>query len=135
MSDLGMERDAITYSALISALSKGRQWGLAIDVFNHMVRLFWRLPAFICAMLGSPQLYWPSSWLSWPEPGQAHPVLLLTNPNGPGSLTDACDPAVCPHAAKLAAQVAEGVECDAVTCCSLITALDKGGQWQLAEQV
>jgi pentatricopeptide repeat protein len=37
MSDLGMERDAITYSALISALSKGRQWGLAIDVFNHMV--------------------------------------------------------------------------------------------------
>jgi hypothetical protein len=31
--------------------------------------------------------------------------------------------------------VAEGVECDAVTCCSLITALDKGGQWQLAEQV
>lgn len=28
-----------------------------------------------------------------------------------------------------------GVECDAVTCCSLITALDKGGQWQLAEQV
>jgi hypothetical protein len=31
--------------------------------------------------------------------------------------------------------VAEGVECDAVTCCSLITALDKGGQRQLAEQV
>ena len=28
-----------------------------------------------------------------------------------------------------------GIECDAVTCCSLITALDKGGQWQLAEQV
>ncbi len=28
-----------------------------------------------------------------------------------------------------------GVESDAVTCCSLITALDKGGQWQLAEQV
>jgi pentatricopeptide repeat protein len=27
------------------------------------------------------------------------------------------------------------VECDAVTCCSLITALDKGGQWRLAEQV
>jgi len=27
------------------------------------------------------------------------------------------------------------IECDAVTCCSLITALDKGGQWQLAEQV
>ena len=27
-----------------------------------------------------------------------------------------------------------GIECDAVTCCSLITALDKGGQWQLAEQ-
>jgi hypothetical protein len=28
-----------------------------------------------------------------------------------------------------------GIECDAVTCCSLITALDKGGQWPLAEQV
>ena len=28
-----------------------------------------------------------------------------------------------------------GIECDAVTCCSLITALDKGGQWQVAEQV
>eukprot|EP01026_Neomeris_dumetosa_P062821 TRINITY_DN59559_c0_g1_i1.p5 TRINITY_DN59559_c0_g1~~TRINITY_DN59559_c0_g1_i1.p5 ORF type:complete len:206 (-),score=35.46 TRINITY_DN59559_c0_g1_i1:15-632(-) len=28
-----------------------------------------------------------------------------------------------------------GIEADAVTCCSLITALDKGGQWQLAEQV
>lgn len=27
------------------------------------------------------------------------------------------------------------MDCDAVTCCSLITALDKGGQWQLAEQV
>jgi hypothetical protein len=31
--------------------------------------------------------------------------------------------------------VEAGVESDAVTCCSLITALDKGGQWQLAEQV
>jgi hypothetical protein len=30
---------------------------------------------------------------------------------------------------------ASGVECDAVACCSLITALDKGGHWQLAEQV
>lgn len=29
-------RDAITYSAVISALSKGRQWALAIDVFNFM---------------------------------------------------------------------------------------------------
>lgn len=27
------------------------------------------------------------------------------------------------------------VEVDAVTCCSLITALDKGGQWELAEKV
>ena len=34
--DWGLLRDAITYSAAISALSKGRQWSLAIDVFNHM---------------------------------------------------------------------------------------------------
>lgn len=28
-----------------------------------------------------------------------------------------------------------GVEADVVTCCSLISALERGGQWQLAEQV
>lgn len=33
----GLVRDAITYSTLISALAKGRQWGRAIEVFNHMV--------------------------------------------------------------------------------------------------
>eukprot|EP00198_Chlamydomonas_reinhardtii_P000668 XP_001690003.1 predicted protein [Chlamydomonas reinhardtii] len=32
-------------------------------------------------------------------------------------------------------QCDHNIECDAVTCCSLITALDKGGQWQLGEQV
>lgn len=31
--------DAITYSAVLSALSKGRQWGLAIRVFNWMVEV------------------------------------------------------------------------------------------------
>ncbi len=36
MESWGLARDAITYSAVISALSKGRQWSLAIDVFNHM---------------------------------------------------------------------------------------------------
>lgn len=36
MAEWGLSRDAITYSAAISALSKGRQWSLAIDVFNHM---------------------------------------------------------------------------------------------------
>lgn len=29
-------RDAITYSAVISALAKGRQWGAAIELFHHM---------------------------------------------------------------------------------------------------
>ena len=28
-----------------------------------------------------------------------------------------------------------GIECDVVTCCSLISAMEKGGQWELAEQV
>ena len=28
---------------------------------------------------------------------------------------------------------ARGVEADVVTCCSLISALERGGQWQLAE--
>lgn len=30
---------------------------------------------------------------------------------------------------------AHSVQCDAVTTCSLISALDKGGQWQMAESV
>ncbi len=28
-----------------------------------------------------------------------------------------------------------GVEADVVTCCSLISALERGGQWQLAGQL
>lgn len=32
MEDVGLPRDAITYSALISALSKGRQWSLGESV-------------------------------------------------------------------------------------------------------
>lgn len=51
MSDMGMERDAITYSALISALSKGRQWSLAIDVFNHMVAEGVECDAVTCCSL------------------------------------------------------------------------------------
>ena len=31
--------------------------------------------------------------------------------------------------------IESGIETDAVTCCSLITSLDKGGQWQMAEKV
>ena len=84
MSDQGMERDAITYSALISALSKGRQWGLAIDVFNHMVRLCCcssqqptALPSVavsIMLTLASCSMKLkgdtsPSGWLSPPEGG------------------------------------------------------------------
>jgi pentatricopeptide repeat protein len=51
MPDMGMERDAITYSALISALSKGRQWGMAIDVFNHMVAEGVECDAVTCCSL------------------------------------------------------------------------------------
>jgi pentatricopeptide repeat domain-containing protein 1 len=51
MPDMGMDRDAITYSALISALSKGRQWGMAIDVFNHMVAEGVECDAVTCCSL------------------------------------------------------------------------------------
>ncbi len=34
----GLVRDGITYSATISGLAKGRQWTLAIDVFDHMTQ-------------------------------------------------------------------------------------------------
>lgn len=51
MADIGLERDAITYSALISALSKGRQWSLAIDVFNHMVAEGVECDAVTCCSL------------------------------------------------------------------------------------
>jgi pentatricopeptide repeat protein len=30
---------------------------------------------------------------------------------------------------------ARGIEADVVTCCSLINALERGGQWQLAEKL
>lgn len=51
MPEMGMERDAITYSALISALSKGRQWSMAIDVFNHMVAEGVECDAVTCCSL------------------------------------------------------------------------------------
>ena len=34
-----------------------------------------------------------------------------------------------------AAAQARGIEADVVTCCSLINALERGGQWQLAEKL
>eukprot|EP00884_Botryococcus_braunii_P023324 jgi/Botrbrau1/9676/Bobra.0201s0010.1 len=36
MDRLGLQRDAITYSSIISALAKGKQWALALDVFAEM---------------------------------------------------------------------------------------------------
>ena len=36
MEALGLRRDAITYSATISALAKGKQWHAALQVFDHM---------------------------------------------------------------------------------------------------
>ena len=32
MTELGLKRDAITYSSLISALAKGKQWVIALKV-------------------------------------------------------------------------------------------------------
>ena len=42
--------------------------------------------------------------------------------------------AVSPSYAAPALQ-AHRVEADVVTCCSLINALERGGQWQLAEKL
>jgi pentatricopeptide repeat protein len=36
MDRLGLPRDAITYSATISSLAKGKQWHAALQVFDHM---------------------------------------------------------------------------------------------------
>jgi len=32
MERMGLQRDAITYSSVISALAKGKQWSMAIEV-------------------------------------------------------------------------------------------------------
>lgn len=46
-----LPRDAITYSSLISALSKGRQWGIAIRVFQHMVEAGVECDSVTCCSL------------------------------------------------------------------------------------
>ena len=51
MKPLGLPRDAITYSALISALAKGRQCGIAIDCFNLMVAEGVECDAVTCCSL------------------------------------------------------------------------------------
>ena len=37
MERMGLRRDAITYSSVISALAKGKQWSLAIEVRHSCV--------------------------------------------------------------------------------------------------
>ncbi len=39
MTELGLKRDAITYSSLISALAKGKQWVIALKVSCISARL------------------------------------------------------------------------------------------------
>ena len=39
MTELGLKRDAITYSSLISALAKGKQWVIALKVRCISARL------------------------------------------------------------------------------------------------
>lgn len=51
MGDQGLQRDAITYSAVISAVSKGRQWGLAIELFTHMLQHGVECDAVTCCSL------------------------------------------------------------------------------------
>lgn len=36
MARQGLPRDAITYSATISSLAKGKQWHAALQMFDHM---------------------------------------------------------------------------------------------------
>lgn len=50
MAGAGLPRDAITYSATISALAKGKQWHAALQVFEHMqVTVCRRRPALPAA--------------------------------------------------------------------------------------
>ena len=51
-----------------------------------------------------------------------------------------CSPHCAEPAARCCPQVfahmqARGVDADVVTCCSLISALERGGQWHLAQQL
>ena len=114
MSDLGMERDAITYSALISALSSTM---VSLSDCLSLVCAPSSIALFCCRSMSD---------LGMERDAITYSALISALSKGRqwGLAID-----VFNH------MVAEGVECDAVTCCSLITALDKGGQWQLAEQV
>ena len=41
MTELGLKRDAITYSSLISAMAKGKQWVIALKVSCISTRLLY----------------------------------------------------------------------------------------------
>lgn len=45
------------------------------------------------------------------------------------------DASVALHMQVFAHMQARGVDADVVTCCSLISALERGGQWHLAQQL
>jgi pentatricopeptide repeat protein len=65
----GLPRDAITYSAAISALAKGRQWTLAIDAFDHMAQAGgWLAFGGCCLAAGRPAPLATSRRLSPPPP-------------------------------------------------------------------
>ncbi|KAL3159478.1 hypothetical protein ABBQ38_009900 [Trebouxia sp. C0009 RCD-2024] len=115
MDGQGLRQDAITCSSLISALAKGKQWILALQNRNN------------------------SRWYCTHQ-NAGRPLMMLNtcNDDHVGALLQN----LLPFKIKLllAGQVfddmqARGVLADVVTCCSLINALERGGQWQLAEQL
>ena len=123
-----LRRDAITYSATISALAKGKQWHAALQVFDHMQAGdgWGREEGSSVAELRAATAPQPSFRARLAPPDGflmlRQPPLLVILPLRPFNLP------------SLPLQ-AHGIEADVVTCCSLINALERGGQWQLAEKL
>jgi pentatricopeptide repeat protein len=51
MARASLPRDAITYSATISALAKGKQWHAALQIFEHM-------QVIVCRMRSAKARMW-----------------------------------------------------------------------------
>ena len=68
MPDLGLAADAITYSSVISALAKGKQWAAALQVALMAM----------AAMQSASQALNPAADFSCLGQKQAHAALLVT---------------------------------------------------------
>jgi len=162
MPEMGLSADVITCSSVISALAKGKQHKLALEVTavpfsdpgtvachirkrdagrkSHELRTVAFPPPFGCQPIpvhsDSLQVCCPTpaaSMISSPPPGP-YPC---TNPTVPHVYTSK---QLIPRGLCCAMQVFEqmqenGIQPDVVTCCSLISALENGGQWLTALQL